>query len=192
MGSNKGKREIRSWHEVKKPRGMERGLEIEEIVGEWLEIGLAINRPAFTEFFMLSGVANVGKTPRTLMFLVRWMGCEELDLVPASEINSLAPEVVIAYYEERSAITKRFEQKQKERLVAALRPSIISKLEHIPHPDLPESIQPDESEIFSPIIQEQQEAMVRIPQDFNTDIPLIVATEHQQDWPWPRSIFSVG
>ena len=34
-----------------------------------------------------------------LMFLIKWKGCNELDLVPSREANIKAPQTVIEFYE---------------------------------------------------------------------------------------------
>lgn len=69
--------------EIVKPRGYERNLLIEKIVG-------------------CTDCAG-----GDLMFLIKWQDCDELDLVPASEVNQRDPETVIAFYEERCPLNKK-------------------------------------------------------------------------------------
>lgn len=51
-------------------------------------------------------------TPSSLFFLVRWCDCDELDLVPAIELNEKYSSTVLEFYEARSQIHKRFNRKR--------------------------------------------------------------------------------
>ncbi|XP_037026317.1 uncharacterized protein LOC119067442 isoform X2 [Bradysia coprophila] len=68
--------------EVVKPRGFERGLTLEKIVG-------------------------VTNCKNELMFLLKWNDCLEYDLVKASEVNEKCPDIVIEYYESRCPINQK-------------------------------------------------------------------------------------
>lgn len=93
--------------EVEKPRGFDRELSLDEIVGATDYTG-------------------------ELMFLVRWENCTELDLIAASEVNEKSPQDVIKFYEKRCPINR----KAKDRDIPNIpiipdlnTPPIISKVE---------------------------------------------------------------
>lgn len=67
--------------EIKKPRGYERGLLVDEIVG-------------------------VTDYTGDLLYLIRWRDCNELDLLPSSEVNDKSPQEVLKFNEKRCRLNK--------------------------------------------------------------------------------------
>lgn len=91
--------------EVQKPRGFDRGLEIDQIVGATDYTG-------------------------DLMFLVRWKNCKEMDLLPAAEVNIKSPQDVIKYYEARCPLNRKAKERGKYPNVP-ITPKIVSKVESL-------------------------------------------------------------
>lgn len=85
--------------EINKPRGYDRGLEIEKICGSTDCTG-------------------------TLQFLVKWHQCDELDLIQASEIADNDPNFLILFYEERCPLNTL--AKDRKPMYYPLDPPILS------------------------------------------------------------------
>lgn len=82
--------------EIEKPRGYDRGLEMEEIVGATNDTGV-------------------------LILLVRWHDCEELDLLPVEEVNVKNPSEVIEFYESRCPLNKLAQERNVPNVPIAIK-----------------------------------------------------------------------
>lgn len=114
MSSDKKKRVDKKSRlaEIEKPRGFDRGLELDEIVGATDYTG-------------------------ELMFLVRWQDCPELDLIPATEVNEKSPQDVIRFYEKRCPLNRQAKTRDLPNVPIIPDPNIppiISKVEQTDEP----------------------------------------------------------
>ena len=90
-----------------RPRGFDRGLDPERIIGatdssgkSTLEIPMRSLKNIKVDkrpFLLIVLLPLSGE----LMFLIKWKGSDEADLVPAREANVKCPQTVIKFYEER-------------------------------------------------------------------------------------------
>jgi Chromo shadow domain len=74
--------------EIQKPRGYERGLELEKIVG-------------------------FADSTSELFYLVKWKDLDEFDLLTAKEIHEKDPDFIISFYESNSRIVKKVDERKK-------------------------------------------------------------------------------
>lgn len=79
----------------KKVEGFNRGYKPEKIIGATNCSGICSNRS-----FIVYNYNNMFITGQ-LMFLIKWVGTDEADLVHAKEANLKCPHMVIRFYEER-------------------------------------------------------------------------------------------
>lgn len=124
--------------EIQKPRGFERALEFEEIVG-------------------------VTNYTGDLMFLIRWHNCNELDLLSASEVNEKIPNEVISFYEKRCQLNKKAKDRAKTNIPIAAREPVKVK-EQKPDVDDAAEASSDAPEVLSePAAMDVDEPEAQVP-----------------------------
>lgn len=79
----------------KKVEGFNRGYKPEKIIGATNCSGICSNRSLIV--YNYNNMFITGQ----LMFLIKWVGTDEADLVHAKEANLKCPHMVIRFYEER-------------------------------------------------------------------------------------------
>lgn len=99
-------------NEREKPRGFDRGLEFEGILG-----------------------ATSNK--ETTYYLVKWKDCEELDLLSSDAISETMPEVLIDYHEKRTNIWERVHKRNMDNVpITNLRPPVNHSINLFPKTEM--------------------------------------------------------
>lgn len=81
--------------EAKRKAGFDRGLKPEKILGATDSPGSLLKLHNFLVCIKIKSISG------ELMFLMKWIGTDEADLVPAKQANVICPQIVIKFYEER-------------------------------------------------------------------------------------------
>merc|ERR1712038_230743 len=55
-------------------------------------------------------IIDATKSNGELLFLIKWKGCDEVDLVRAKQANAKCPELVIEFYQNRLALNQKEQQ----------------------------------------------------------------------------------
>ncbi|XP_053693203.1 chromobox protein homolog 3 [Sabethes cyaneus] len=88
--------------EISKPRGYDRNLPLQRIVG----------------------ATDCGGE---LMFLVQWQGSDEMDILQAATVNEKDPQLVIEYYEAKSKIVEKAKERAKFAAYEEERPETVEE-----------------------------------------------------------------
>ncbi|KAL1464405.1 hypothetical protein WDU94_004055 [Cyamophila willieti] len=67
-----------------------------------------MGRTGYTRGLPLERILGASKVTGELLFLIKWKHCDELELVPAKEVNEHNTQEVIEFYEKRIVFKSKF------------------------------------------------------------------------------------